>query len=113
MNGTITVIHLTSANGFDVRFGRYAENVGIQVFRVSRNSEFPVCSAIGGRELAAVAHGELVRPQVMAAVEDMAARQASGVLAVTGSPSGAFYLDGGRIAFARNSVAVELHGGRR
>jgi hypothetical protein len=51
----------------------------------------------------AAAHEELVRPQVMTAVEDLMAREASGVLEVTGNPSGAFYLDGGRIAFARAS----------
>ena len=39
----------------------------------------------------------------MTAVEDLTAREASGVLEVTGNPSGAFYLDGGRIAFARAS----------
>ena len=39
----------------------------------------------------------------MTAVEDLVAQEASGVLEVTGSPSGAFYLDGGRIAFARAS----------
>ncbi len=58
--------------------------------------------------MTAAAHGELVRPQVMAAAEDLAARQASGVLEVTGSPSGAFYLDGGRIAFARASCVPGL-----
>lgn len=46
---------------------------------------------------------ELVRPRVMAAVEDLVAREASGVLEVTGDPSGAIYLDGGRIAFAGSS----------
>jgi hypothetical protein len=55
-----------------------------------------------------VAPDELVRPQVMAAVEDMAARQASGVLEVTGNPSGALYLDGGRIAFGRASCVPSL-----
>jgi hypothetical protein len=54
-------------------------------------------------QLVAAVHEELVRPQVMAAVEDLVAREASGVLEVTGSPSGAFYLDGGRIVFARAS----------
>src|SRR5581483_5664428 len=44
----------------------------------------------------------------MAAAEDLAARQASGALEVTGSPSGAFYLDGGRIAFARASCVPGL-----
>jgi hypothetical protein len=39
----------------------------------------------------------------MTALEDLVTRQASGVLEVTGSPSGAVYLDGGRIAFARAS----------
>jgi hypothetical protein len=48
-------------------------------------------------------HEQLVRPQVMTAVEDLMAREASGVLEVTGNPSGAFYLDGGRIAFATAS----------
>jgi hypothetical protein len=46
---------------------------------------------------------ELGRPQVMTALEDLETREASGVLEVTGSPSGAVYLDGGRIAFARAS----------
>jgi hypothetical protein len=49
------------------------------------------------------AYEELVRPRVMTAVEDLAAREASGVLEVTGDPSGAIYLDGGQIAFARAS----------
>jgi hypothetical protein len=39
----------------------------------------------------------------MTALEDLVTREASGVLEVTGSPSGAVYLDGGRIAFARAS----------
>jgi hypothetical protein len=39
----------------------------------------------------------------MVAVEDLVAREASGVLEVTGNPSGAIYLDSGRIAFARAS----------
>jgi hypothetical protein len=46
---------------------------------------------------------ELGRPQVMNALEDLVTRAASGVLEVTGCPSGAVYLDGGRIAFARAS----------
>lgn len=46
---------------------------------------------------------ELGRAQVMTALRDLVAREASGVLDVTGSPSGAIYLDGGRIAFARAS----------
>ena len=46
---------------------------------------------------------ELGRPQVMTALDDLVTRGASGVLDVTGSPSGAVYLDGGRIAFARAS----------
>ena len=49
------------------------------------------------------AQGELARPQVMAMVEDLVTREASGVLEVTGSPSGVIYLDGGRIAYARAS----------
>ena len=51
----------------------------------------------------AAAYEGLVRSQVMTAVEDLVTRGASGVLEVTGSPSGAIYLDGGRIAFARAS----------
>jgi hypothetical protein len=46
---------------------------------------------------------ELGRSQVMTALEDLVTKEASGVLEVTGSPSGALYLDGGRIAFARAS----------
>ena len=46
---------------------------------------------------------ELGRPQVMTALDDLVTKEASGVLEVTGSPSGAVYLDGGRIAFARAS----------
>ena len=46
-------------------------------------------------------HGELIRPQVMAAVEDLGSRKASGMLEVMGNPSGAIYLDAGRIVFAR------------
>ena len=39
----------------------------------------------------------------MAAVEDLGTRGASGVLEVSGNPSGAIYLDGGHITFARAS----------
>ncbi len=46
---------------------------------------------------------ELGRQQVITALEDLVTREASGVLEITGSPSGAIYLDGGRIAFARAS----------
>lgn len=53
--------------------------------------------------MVAAMHEELVRPQVMTAIEDLMAREASGVLEVTGDPSGAFYLDGGRIVFAKAS----------
>jgi hypothetical protein len=53
--------------------------------------------------MVAVVHEELVRPQVMAAIEDLVAREASGVLEVTGNPSGALHLDGGRISFGRAS----------
>lgn len=59
------------------------------------------------------AYDELVRPQVMTAIEDLVTRKASGVLEVTGSPSGTIYLDGGRITFARASwvpgLAARLH----
>jgi stage V sporulation protein SpoVS len=48
-------------------------------------------------------HDELTRPRVMAVVEDLAANGATGVLEVMGDPSGALYLDGGRIAFAEAS----------
>jgi hypothetical protein len=53
--------------------------------------------------LAVATPEELGRPQVMTALRDLVTREASGVLDVTGSPSGAIYLDGGRIAFARAS----------
>jgi hypothetical protein len=53
--------------------------------------------------LVVAAHEELVMPRVMTAVDDLVARQASGVLEITGNPSGAIYLDAGRIAFARAS----------
>jgi hypothetical protein len=46
---------------------------------------------------------ELARPQVMAVVDDLVAREASGVLEVAGNPAGVIYLDGGRIAYARAS----------
>lgn len=49
------------------------------------------------------AHEELVRPRVMTAVEGLVAQGASGVLEINGSPSGAIFLDGGRIAYARAS----------
>jgi hypothetical protein len=42
-------------------------------------------------------------PQVMAMLEDLVMREASGVLEVMGIPSGVIYLDGGRIAYARAS----------
>jgi hypothetical protein len=45
-------------------------------------------------------HEELTRLRVMAVVDDLGAQGASGVLEVKGDPSGAIYLDGGRIAFA-------------
>lgn len=55
---------------------------------------------------------ELARPRVLATLEDLAARKASGVFEVAGNPSGAIYLDEGRIAFARASwvpgLAVRL-----
>jgi hypothetical protein len=50
--------------------------------------------------VAAVGHEELTRPRVMAVVDDLGTQGASGVLEVKGDPSGAIYLDGGRIAFA-------------
>jgi hypothetical protein len=46
---------------------------------------------------------ELARPQVMAVVDDLVTREASGVLEVAGNPAGVIYLDGGRIAYARAS----------
>jgi hypothetical protein len=39
----------------------------------------------------------------MAVVDDLVTREASGVLEVAGNPSGAIYLDGGRVAYARAS----------
>ena len=53
--------------------------------------------------MVAAAHEDLVRRRVLTTVEDLVTREASGVLEVTGSPAGAIYLDGGRIAFARAS----------
>jgi hypothetical protein len=50
--------------------------------------------------VAAAGHEELTRPRVMAVVDDLGTQGASGVLEVKGDPSGAIYLDGGRIAFA-------------
>jgi len=49
------------------------------------------------------AHEELARQRVMVAVEELRTRGASGVLEVTGVPSGAIYLEGGRITFAKAS----------
>jgi hypothetical protein len=48
-------------------------------------------------------HDELTRPRVRAVVEDLAAQGATGILEIMGDPSGALYLDGGRIAFAEAS----------
>jgi hypothetical protein len=45
-------------------------------------------------------HDELTRSRVMAVAEDLGARGATGVLEVKGEPSGALYLDSGRITFA-------------
>jgi hypothetical protein len=45
-------------------------------------------------------HDELTRPRVSAVVEGLAAQGATGILEVTGDPSGALYLDDGRIVFA-------------
>ena len=53
-------------------------------------------------------HEELSRPRVLAVVEDLGARGASGVLEVRGDPSGAIYLDGGQIAFAGASWVPDL-----
>src|SRR6201995_1766867 len=68
---------------------------------------------MGVAQLVAVMHEELVRPQVMTAVEDLTAREASGVLEGTGNPSGAFYLNGGRLAFASASWVPGLAARRR
>jgi hypothetical protein len=68
-------------------------------------------SAQWGNSVTAV-QDELARPQVMAVVDDLVAREASGVLEVAGNPAGVIYLDGGRIAYARASwvpgLAVRL-----
>jgi len=45
-------------------------------------------------------HDELTRPRVSTVVDGLAAQGATGILEVTGEPSGALYLDGGRIVFA-------------
>ncbi|HEX4091755.1 MAG TPA: hypothetical protein VHZ33_23825 [Trebonia sp.] len=50
--------------------------------------------------MVAAVQEELTRPRVMAVVDDLGAQGASGVLEVKGDPSGAIYLDGGKIAFA-------------
>src|ERR1700728_4734756 len=97
-------MHSTSAKSADVRFEKYAENVGIQAFRAIGISEFPhLLGHRGCAHLVVATQEELGRPQVMNALEDLVTREASGVLEVTGCPSGAVYLDGGRIAFARAS----------
>jgi hypothetical protein len=44
----------------------------------------------------------------MAAIEDLVSMEASGVLEITGNPSGQIYLDGGRIAYARASWVPSL-----
>jgi hypothetical protein len=46
---------------------------------------------------------ELIRPGVMAVIEDMVRRGMTGVLELEGNPSGRVYLDGGKIAYARAS----------
>jgi hypothetical protein len=56
----------------------------------------------GGNSVIA-AQEELASPRVMAVVDDLVTKEASGVLEVAGNPSGAIYLDGGRIAYARAS----------
>jgi stage V sporulation protein SpoVS len=48
-------------------------------------------------------HDELTRSRVRAVVEDLGTRGATGYLEVTGDPSGALHLDGGRIVFAQAS----------
>jgi hypothetical protein len=53
-------------------------------------------------------HGELTQTRVMAVAEDLGARGATGVLEVKGEPSGAVYLDSGRITFARASWVPDL-----
>jgi hypothetical protein len=54
----------------------------------------------------------LVRPAVMAAIEDLAEGAESGILEVEGDPSGRIYLEGGEIAYAQASwvpgLAVRL-----
>jgi len=54
----------------------------------------------------------LVRPAVMAAIEDLAERAESGILEIEGDPSGRVYLEGGQIAYAQASwvpgLAVRL-----
>ena len=46
---------------------------------------------------------ELVRPGVMAVIEDLVAGAESGVLEIEGNPSGQIYLEDGHITFARAS----------
>lgn len=59
-------------------------------------------------------HEELAEPRVVTVVEDLAGRGASGILEVSGNPSGTVYLDDGRIVFAGASwvpgLAARLRG---
>jgi hypothetical protein len=61
-------------------------------------------------------HDELTQARVMAVAEDLGARGATGVLEVKGEPSGAVYLDSGRVTFAGASwvpgLADRLRGSR-
>jgi hypothetical protein len=49
------------------------------------------------------AQEDLPRQRVMAAIDELGMRGATGVLEITGNPSGAIYLEDGHVAFARAS----------
>ena len=83
--------------------GNMQRTWGYRYFVLSVILNSRICSAIGGAQLVVATQEELGRSHVMTALKDLVTREASGVLDVTGSPSGAIYLDGGRIAFARAS----------
>jgi len=64
--------------------------------------QFHICSS-GVIVVAIAVHEELVRPGVMAVIEDLVEGAESGVLEIEGDPSGRIYLEDGHITFARAS----------
>jgi hypothetical protein len=53
--------------------------------------------------VAVAVHEDLVRPGVMAVIEDLVTEAESGVLEIDGDPAGRVYLEGGQITYARAS----------